>query len=284
MKKLISLVLVFTVLFNLIGCSNSVVDNSSNSASEVVIDTTSEEKNNSIDFIVGFDAEYPPYGYMDDDGSYTGFDLELAKEVCSRNNWNYIPRPIDWDSKDLELNSENITCIWNGFTMTGRENNYTFTIPYVDNSIVVACNKDSDINTLNDLSGKIINVQQGSSALSALEEDDNKDLTNSFADLVQVPDYNTAFMNLQSGACDAIIVDTGVAQYQIANNNNFKILDDLVSTEQYSIGFKKGNIVLKDAVEKTIVEMYKDGTFMNIANKYKSFNLPEMICIDKYIK
>lgn len=283
MKKLLLVCSLLVSSLLLFACSNTATttSTSANNEEKKVEETAKVE---TLDFIVGFDAEYPPYGYMKDDGSYTGFDLELAEEVCKRNNWNYIPRPIDWDSKDLELNSENIVCIWNGFTMTGREDSYTFTIPYVDNSIVVACNNDSDINTLNDLSGKIINVQQGSSGLSVLEEDENKDLVDSFQELIQVPDYNTAFMNLQSGACDAIVVDIGVAQYQLSKNNKFKILDDLVSTEQYAIGFKKGNFELKDAVENTIIDMYKDGTFMNIANKYSDFNLPEMICIDKYIK
>ena len=70
--------------------------------------------------VVGFDAEYPPYGYMDDNGEYTGFDLELAQAVCDLEGWELIKTPIDWDSKDMELNSGSIDCIWNGFTMTGR--------------------------------------------------------------------------------------------------------------------------------------------------------------------
>lgn len=87
----------------------------------------------SKDFIVGFDAEFPPYGYMDEDGQYVGFDLDLAKEVCDRNGWNYVARPIAWDSKDSELASGSISCIWNGFTMNGRESKYTWSTPYVDN-------------------------------------------------------------------------------------------------------------------------------------------------------
>ena len=87
-------------------------------------------------FTVGFDAEFPPYGYMDENGEYTGFDLELAQEVCDRNGWELVKQPIDWDSKDMELSSGSIDCIWNGFTMNGREDDYTWSVPYVDNSQV----------------------------------------------------------------------------------------------------------------------------------------------------
>ena len=105
-------------------------------------------------FTVGFDAEFPPYGYMDENGEYTGFDLELAAEVCSRNGWTLVKQPIDWDAKDMELSSGSIDCIWNGFTMNGREDQYTFTVPYVDNSQVFVVKADSGITAPADLAGK----------------------------------------------------------------------------------------------------------------------------------
>ena len=110
-------------------------------------------------FTVGFDAEFPPYGYKDESGEYVGFDLDLAQEVCNRNGWTLVKQPIDWDSKDMELNSGTISCIWNGFTMNGREDDYTWTKPYVDNSQVVVVRKDSGITQLSDLSGKVVAVQ-----------------------------------------------------------------------------------------------------------------------------
>ncbi|MCR5733094.1 MAG: transporter substrate-binding domain-containing protein, partial [Lachnospiraceae bacterium] len=96
-------------------------------------ETTDTSSSETQKFTVGFDAEFPPYGYMDDNGDYTGFDLELAEEVCKRNGWELVKQPIDWDAKDAELNSGTIDCIWNGFTINGREEQYTFTEPYVDN-------------------------------------------------------------------------------------------------------------------------------------------------------
>ena len=237
--------------------------------------------------IVGFDAEYPPYGYMDDNGEYVGFDLDLAQEVCNRNGWELVKQPIDWDSKDMELKSGSIDCIWNGFTITGREEDYTWTEPYVDNSIVVVVSADSDIQTLDDLAGKVVATQADSSALAALTDDsednaDNLALTASFADLQQVADYNSAFMNLESGAVDAIAVDIGVAKYQVDSRGDaFRMLDDAISTEQYAVGFKLGNTELRDTVQKTLDEMAADGTVDKIAENYADYNLPEMLCIGK---
>lgn len=123
-------------------------------------------------FIVGFDAEFPPYGYKDESGEYVGFDLDLAAEVCKRQGWELVKQPIDWDSKDMELDSGAIDCIWNGFTMNGREDQYTFSVPYVDNSQVFVVAEDAGIETKADLAGKAVGVQKDSSALAALEGDE----------------------------------------------------------------------------------------------------------------
>ena len=173
--------------------------------------------------------------------------------------------------------------------MTGREDDYTFSVPYVDNSIVFVVMNDSDIKSKEDLAGKVVVTQADSSALTALtseeDNDENLALAASFADLQQVADYNTAFMNLESGAVDAIAVDIGVAQYQLASRGDtFRKLDEPLSTEQYGIGFKKGNEELKDQVQDTLFEMYKDSTFDEIAAKYTDYNLPDMICLGDYVK
>ena len=237
-------------------------------------------------FVVGFDAEYPPYGYITEDGSYAGFDLDIAKEFCSRAGYEFVAQPIDWDSKDLELNSGNIDCIWNGFTITGREDDYTWTFPYVDNSIVFIVNADSDIYTKEDLSGKIVMAQAGSTGLTALTEDENnKDLLSTFASLEQTPDYNSAFMNLEAGSIDCVSVDIGVAKYKLNNSDGkFRQLDDIVSKEQYAVGFKKGNTKLRNEVEKVLSDMWKDGTISKIANKYVDYALPSMLCIGDYVE
>ncbi len=239
-------------------------------------------------FTVGFDAEFPPYGYKDESGEYVGFDLDLAEEVCERKGWILKKQPIDWNSKDMELKTGAIDCIWNGFTMNGREDKYTWTTPYVDNSQVVIVKKDSGIEDLSGLAGKTVAVQSDSSALAALTGDDateeNKNLAASFKELQQVGDYNSAFLNLESGAIDAICMDIGVANYEIKSRGNlFVMLDKHISSEEYGIGFLLGNTELRDEVQETLWEMLGDGTFLRIAEKW---GLESSVCLsaeDSYI-
>ena len=235
------------------------------------------------EFVVGFDAEYPPYGYLDmETNDYTGFDLELAQEVCNRRGWTLVKKPINWDNKDAEIDSGSIDCIWNGMTYTGREAEYTWSDPYVNNSIVIAVLADSDIQTAADLAGKIVITQSDSSALTALESEELAELRGTFADLQQNPSYNTCFQYMQAGAVDAIAVDIGVAQYQMRNNpDKFRILEEPISTEQYAIAFKLGNEALRDQVQETYDEMLADGTVMKIAQNYAEDNLPDILITEK---
>ena len=234
-------------------------------------------------FKVGFDAEFPPYGYRDTNGEYVGFDLDLAAEVCERKGWTLVKQPIDWDSKDFELSSGTIDCIWNGFTMNGREDLYTWTVPYVDNSQVFVVAADSGITSLADLAGKDVGVQKESSALAALndeEKPDNIALRDSFGSLTEYADYNTAFMNLEAGAIQAVAMDIGVAQYQMdaREEGKYIILEEKLAVEQYGVGFLLGNTELKDEVEAVLLEMVDDGTFAEIAEKW---GLSDSVCLEK---
>lgn len=276
-RRFAAMCLAAAMVFTMAGCGGSDKKEETSAKEE-----KTEEKASGNEFIVGFDAEYPPYGYKDEDGEYVGFDLDLAQEVCKRNNWDLVKQPIDWNSKDMELNSGSIDCIWNGFTMTGREDKYAWSDPYVDNSIVVVVAEDSGIEKTEDLAGKVVAVQQDSSGLAALtDEEDNEEnlkLAASFAELQQVADYNTAFMNLEAGSIDAIVVDIGVADYQLASREGFVMLDDKIRTEQYAVGFKLGNEKLRDQVQDTLDEMVQDGTFDKIAEKWE---LSDMVCLGK---
>ena len=217
--------------------------------------------------IVGFDQDFPPMGFVGDNGEYTGFDLDLAKEVASRLGLEYKAQPIAWDSKDMELESGNIDCIWNGFTITGREDDYTWTTPYMANKQVFVVANDSDIKSQADLAGKVVEVQADSSAEAALKE--NQDLANTFGQFLTTPDYNTAFMDLEQGAVDAVAMDVIVAGYQIKQRNaDFKILDDSLSEEEYGVGFKKGNTELRDKVQGALEEMAADGTLAKISDEW----------------
>ena len=230
---------------------------------------TSEAAKAGGTFTVGFDQDFPPMGFVGDDGEYTGFDLELAKETADRLGLEFVPQPIAWDAKDMELNSGTIDCIWNGFTMNGREDDYTWSKPYMDNSQVFVVSADSGISTLGDLAGKIVEVQADSSAEAALK--DNTALAGTFGTLQTSPDYNTAFMDLEMGAVDAIAMDVIVAGYQIeqrGDDGKYVILDETLASEEYGIGFKKGNEELRDKVQTTLEEMAADGTLKEISDKW----------------
>ena len=217
--------------------------------------------------IGGFDQDFPPMGFLGDNNEYTGFDLELAQEVAKRLGLEYQAQPIAWDAKDMELESGNIDCIWNGFTMTGREDDYTWTEPYMENTQVFVVRNDSGIEGKDGLAGKVVESQADSSAEAALKED--PDLTATFGQLLTTADYNTAFMDLQQGSVDAIAMDVIVAGYQIQQRKaDFKILDDSLSAEEYGVGFKKGNTELRDKVQAALEDMAKDGTLKEISEKW----------------
>lgn len=286
-KRVMSLMMAGVMAVSLAGCGGAKADATTAAESKTeetkaeskADETSAESKEESSQaaadgdhagkFIVGFDQDFPPMGFVGDDGQYTGFDLDLAKEVASRLNLEFVPQPIAWDSKDMELNSGTIDCIWNGFTMNGREDAYTWSEPYMNNSQVVVVNADSGIEKLADLAGKIVEVQADSSAEAALK--DNTELSSTFGTLQTTPDYNTAFMDLEMGAVDAIAMDVIVAGYQIEQRDDgskFKILDEDLASEEYGIGFKKGNEELRDKVQSTLEEMAKDGKMEEISNQW----------------
>ncbi|HJF64722.1 MAG TPA: transporter substrate-binding domain-containing protein [Slackia equolifaciens] len=224
-------------------------------------------------FIVGFDQSYPPYGFVGDDGEFTGFDLDLAAEVCSRNGWTLQLEAIEWDAKDTLLNSGAITCIWNGFTMEGREDGYTFSEPYMLNEQVVVVKADSGIASLDDLAGKTVITQVDSAAFDVLEGD-KADLKATFANLETIGEYNTAFMQLESGAVEAVACDLSIAQYQMsAKPDVYTQLDEALSSEHYAVGFKQGDTELADTVTQTLKDMVADGTVEELCDKYAEYGL-----------
>lgn len=281
-KKVLGLSMTAVMILGMTACGGSSTDSSSSASSSKSSSTTSASSSSTETgvedgkFTVGFDAEYPPYGYKDENGEYTGFDLELAQAVCDKEGWELEKKPINWDSKDLELNSGSIDCIWNGFTMNGREDDYTFSIPYVDNSQVIVVSEQSGIESLSDLAGKTVGVQAASAALDVLQGD-QKELSDTFASLNEFSDYNTAFNELKAGALDALAIDIGVANYQIeSRGDGYVILDEKLNSEKYAVGFKKGNQTLADIVSNDIMELNEDGTVAKLAEKY---GISDMISI-----
>lgn len=228
---------------------------------------------------VGFDQGYPPYGYVGDDGQFTGFDLELAKAVCEKMGWELKLEPIDWDAKDALIGSGTINCIWNGFTMENREDDYTFSEPYMYNEQVVVVKKDSGAKNLEDLAGKTVLTQVDSAALHVLENDNAEEggqaaLAATFKELQTIGDYNNAFMQLDSGMIDAVACDLSIAQYQIAANpDKYVQLSTPLSTEHYAVGFKKGDTELAQKVTETLKQLDADGTVKQLCEKYASYGI-----------
>lgn len=268
MKKKIGALLIAGVMAvaSLAGCSSGSSADTTKTTTQAATQANSDSKGGT--FTVGFDQDFPPMGFVDEKtGEYTGFDLALAAEVAKRLGLEVKYQPIAWDSKDMELSSGTIDCIWNGFTMNGREDDYTWSEPYMKNDQVFVVKADSGIKSSKDLAGKIVDVQTDSSAQAALN--DNKTLSDTFGQLIVVDNYNSAFMELESGAVDAIAMDNTVASYQISKRGaNFAVLDESIAAEEYGIGFKKGNTELRDKVQNTLEEMAKDGTMAKISEEW----------------
>lgn len=161
--------------------------------------------------IMGLDVSFEPMGYYDDAGNIVGFDIDLAKEVAKRLNVELVLQPIDWDAKELELNGGKIDCIWNGMSITPeRTEAMNISKPYLANRMVIIVNKDSNIKTKADLADKIVSVQQGSSAIEAI--DSEPDVKATFKELAEYPDNPSAFLDVQTGRVDALVVDEVVGR------------------------------------------------------------------------
>ena len=279
MKKILALAFALIMVLALCACGSKTPAQSQAPASNA---PASEAPTGSTQkLIVGFDAEFPPFGFVDASGNYDGFDLAMAKELCARLGWEFEAVAINWDAKDAELAAGNINCIWNGFTYTGREDEYTWSDPYVDNSIVLVVKADSGIASMADLAGKSVMAQAASSASDAINA--NEEFKSSLAEVIELPDYNTGFMELNQGTVQAVAADLGVAKYQMANNDGaYVMLDEPISTEQYAIGFLKGNTELRDAVNAELLKMAEDGTMLKIAENYVDAGLVlDSLCLIK---
>ena len=206
---------------------------------------------------------------------FRSLDLDLAAAVAELNGWEFAAEPIDWDAKDALLEQGTINCIWNGFTMEGREDSYTFSDPYMLNEQVIVVKADSGINSLEDLAGKVVITQIDSAALDVLEGD-QATLADSFARLDTISDYNNAFMQLQAGNVDAVACDLSIAAYQMAANADaYAQLDEALSSEHYAVGFNKseGGQKLAEIVNESLASLVSSGKAKEICDKYAEYGV-----------
>ena len=222
-------------------------------------------------FKMGFDAAYPPYSYMDDDGNYTGYDIEMCQAVCEILGWELELVPINWDTKLITLDAMEHDCIWSGLTIDVLDPEaYTISMAYSNNSQVILTSKTSGITSIADLAGKTVGVQLGTSADIMLSED-QAELAATFAggEPVRFEDYNVCFTELMAGSIDAIAIDYPVAMNKIAEyGDEYFVLDDVLAAEQYGICFRKDDAEMCAAVEGAFMQLVENGTYLELAEKY----------------
>lgn len=258
MKKFFAIVLMTLVVTSLIFAQGT-KENVDNSLNDVL---------KKGQFILGLDDSFPPMGFRDENNEIVGFDIDVAKEVCSRLNVKLVCQPIDWNAKEQELNTKQIDCIWNGFTMNEeRKQQMSFTDAYVNNMQVVVVKASSPLKNLSDFNGKVVGVQAGSSGADAIE--DSPEFKSQLKKVVEFKDYLTALMDLEAGGVDGVVIDLLVANFSIQESGkDFVILSEGLCAEEYGVGFRKADIALRDAVQEKLIEMSKDGSLATIATKW----------------
>ncbi len=225
------------------------------------------------EMVLGLDASFPPMGFTDEAGNIIGYDIDLATEVCKRLGITLRCQPIDWDAKEMELNSGAIDCIWNGMSITPeRQENMSLSLPYLKNEQVLVVRADSGYTTLADLAGKNLGLQAGSSADDALTA--AADFKASLKAALPYEDNTVALLDLGNGGVDAVLVDSVVAEYYIAAMNvDYTILEESLAGEEYAIGFRKGDTALTEAVNQALLDMAQDGTLEKITVKWFGENI-----------
>jgi len=223
--------------------------------------------------VMGLDDSFPPMGFRNERNEIVGYDVDLAKEVTRRMGVELVLQPIDWAAKEQELNTFQIDCIWNGFTITDeRKKNVLYTPPYLRNAQVIVVKGNSPVQNLRDLAGKTAGTQAGSSSVEAI--DDAPAFKASLKDVILYPDFLTALMDLDVGGIDAVVIDLVVANDNINRSGKpFRILNETLEDEEFGIGFRLGEKALVDKVWATLLDMAKDGTVARITTQWMGANI-----------
>ncbi len=224
-------------------------------------------------FKMGIDAEYPPFSYLDDNGEYAGFDVEMCKAVCDMLNWNLEIVPVNWDTKLISLDNKEHDCVWSGMTILDsmKEAGYVLSFPYYDNTQVVLTKEGNGIASLADLAGKRVAVQLGTSGEALLADEEGQlALAKTFEGgaPVTMENFNICGTELDAGGVDAVVIDLPVAKNLAGRFNGFVILEETLGSEQYGICFRKGEEELCKQVEDAIMKLVEDGTYLTLAQKY----------------
>lgn len=229
------------------------------------------------EIVLGMDDAFPPMGYTDTTtGEIIGFDVDVATEVFSRLGVELKLQPIEWSTKEMELDGGNVDLLWNGYSYTEeRAEKQTLSDAYMKNNQVILVKEDSSYQSLADLAGKSLGVQSDSSAESALESEEATEFRESLGEIVPIDDYSKAILEIQNGLIEAIAIDEVVARFYLTNDPGaYRILEkedgmvESLAVEDYVIGFRKGDQALCDKVNETLKEMKADGTLAEISEKW----------------
>ena len=226
-----------------------------------------------VEFKMGIDAEYPPFSYLDDNGDYAGFDVEMCKAACDILGLEQKIVPINWDTKLISLYNKEHDCVWSGMTIldTMKEAGYVLSFPYYDNTQVVLTKEGNGINSLEDLAGKRVAVQLGTSGEALLADEEGQlALAKTFEGgaPVTMENFNICGTELDAGGVDAVVIDLPVAQNLAGRFNGFVILEDNLGSEQYGICFRNGDDALCKQFEDAIMQLVENGTYLSLAQKY----------------
>ena len=218
--------------------------------------------------VVGLDDNFPPTGFRDEKNTLVGFDIDMASEAGKRLGAEVKFKPIDWSAKEAELSSKRVDVLWNGLTITEpRKEKILFTAPYLENHQIIVVTEKSSIKTKLDLKGKVLGVQDGSSAIDAVQKDEAS--AKSIKELKKFGDNVTALMDLSAGRLDAVVVDEVVGRYYTAKKpGEYRILDENFGTEDYGVGTRKDDTELMSKLQKAMDDMKKDGASAAISTKW----------------
>lgn len=225
-------------------------------------------------FVIGVDVNVPPMGFLGENGEVVGLDIDLANEVCKVMGKKLKVQPIDWDAKELELNTNKIDAIWNGMSYTPERNqNMSLTSAYMQNRQVLVVKKDASISNLDDLKQKNICGQKGSTGIMSLK---NSDVGKNAKIVTELDNMVDCLNEVKLGKSDATVVDEVVVRYYFTKNslqNDFRILDQELETEDYVIAVRKDNLELKDQIEKALKVIVEDGRAGEISEKWVGSNV-----------
>lgn len=217
-------------------------------------------------FILGLDATFKPMGYTDENDEIVGFDIDVAEEVCARMGVELVKEGINWETKEQDLNAGRIDCIWNGMSVSpSRAEEMNLSEPYMTNAMVFVVPASSDITAMDQLSDKIIGVQNGSTAEEILMASEIG------ATITEQPMATNieALQQMELGLVDAVFLDSVVANYEITSSGkDYKVLPDGLEEEEYAIGFRKADQALRDEVQRILSEMKADGKLGEISTEW----------------